>query len=242
MLRNKKGTVLVVAIVAIMIMIIIGMICLQMYANQNIIDTYDQARIRTFYTAEGAIEMMRGYINKKLAETRDPVKGDISNFLVKVTPFVTGTKKTTDWYPFIRKNPANYQVPVLVDSDNGNIDIPFDGTMYPPIYVSVTLHRLYKKSSSDSDKNRISSLLLSDITPDKFYASKADPANAYDDPDYSPAYEIVAIASTTHRTSLSSAVISTTLRYYFWTKYTNTGTVDNPCIVYEKKFVGWRKD
>jgi Tfp pilus assembly protein PilX len=68
---KKKGSILPVTVVAMLIMTIIGLICIQMFMLQNMMNTVDQARTRTFYAAEGAIEMLRGYINLNYPETNN---------------------------------------------------------------------------------------------------------------------------------------------------------------------------
>ena len=63
MIKNNKGAILVVTIVSMMILTIIGYITLQMVSNQNVMDTYDQTKIRVDYAAEGIVERARGYID-----------------------------------------------------------------------------------------------------------------------------------------------------------------------------------
>lgn len=68
---KEKGSILPVTIVAMLIMTIVGLICVQMFMLQNIMNTVDQARTRTFYAAEGATEMLRGYVNLNYPETNN---------------------------------------------------------------------------------------------------------------------------------------------------------------------------
>lgn len=63
MIRNNKGAILVVTIVSMMILTIIGYVTLQMVSNQNVMDTYNQTKIRVDYAAEGIVEKARGYID-----------------------------------------------------------------------------------------------------------------------------------------------------------------------------------
>ena len=63
MIKNNKGAILVVTIVSMMILTIIGYVTLQMVSNQNVMDTYDQTKIRVDYAAEGIVERARGYID-----------------------------------------------------------------------------------------------------------------------------------------------------------------------------------
>lgn len=71
MILKIKGSILPVTVVAMLIMTIIGFICIQMFMLQNMLNTVDQARVRTFYAAEGAIEMLRGYISLNYPETNN---------------------------------------------------------------------------------------------------------------------------------------------------------------------------
>ncbi|MBR6297649.1 MAG: hypothetical protein IKR34_00220, partial [Candidatus Gastranaerophilales bacterium] len=62
MINNNKGAILLVTVVSMMILTIIGYITLQMVTSQGVTDTYEQARIRTEYAAEGIVERAKGYI------------------------------------------------------------------------------------------------------------------------------------------------------------------------------------
>ena len=258
MLINKKGTVLVVAVTAMMIMLVIGLICLQIYTNQNILDTYDQVRMRTFYTAEGAIEMMKGYIENRTAFYLDPIKGDVMGnpadlttintnrgFLASVTPFVS-PNNMKDWEPFKDGSTHSFATPLLKEN--------FDGTMYPGVSVRVYLHRLVntdedrivnqKKinfigyttpNNPSTPKTNINSSIFRNIN-----SISSDDANS----EVYRGYEIVAISSATHKTALSNNTITTTLRYYFYTVRTSVavpGTSDF-CFSNKIQWVGWRRD
>lgn len=228
---NKKGTVLVVAITAMMIILIIGAICLQIYVNQNLLDTFDQVKARTFYSAEGAVEMMRAYIQKQTNDnltTNGDTLSDNRGFLVDVTPFKEANVMT-DWEPFKAETTSNFPKPILVDS--------FDGTMHPSVNVAVLLHRL-----TSGDKTRVKTegkINFKDGEAD-IYANT--PLATSDYGRVFRGYEIVATASAVHKTALGINTISTTLRYYFYTRRVNTGSAESPYYKNEIKWVGWRID
>lgn len=192
---NDKGTILPVTIVAMTIMMIIGVICLQMFSAQNILDTYDQAKIRTFYSAEGAIEMMRGYIDLAVNVNLDPVYGDNHS---SGRGYVNLKTSAGNWTPL--NNAAEH--PVL------STDY-FDGTMYPGIKVSAYCSRL-----TNADFSLISPEIPA-VTAASYGNYNAG-ANC--------AYKIVAIASTTHKTNLATQLIVSTVTYYFATKRTVSET------------------
>jgi len=69
MIKNKKGSILVITVISMFILTIIGFICLEMFVSQNILIATDVAKIKTFYAADGVVEMLRGYINANYPET-----------------------------------------------------------------------------------------------------------------------------------------------------------------------------
>ena len=48
-IKNNKGGILVITIVSMMILTIIGYVTLKMLSKQNVIDAYDQAKMKTDY-------------------------------------------------------------------------------------------------------------------------------------------------------------------------------------------------
>jgi hypothetical protein len=85
MIKRNNGAILLVVVISMFILTIIGFICIEMFAAQNILAMTDMAKIRTFYAADGVVEMMRGYIAKNYLETT----ADTLNLLV---PYPSG-----DW-------------------------------------------------------------------------------------------------------------------------------------------------
>lgn len=238
MLNNSKGTVLVVAVVSMMIMMIIALVCLQIYTNQGIIDTYDQIKMRTFYSAEGAVEIMRAHIDKQMelnrSEYGDHIITNSRTFLATVTPCTTkeGAIVSTDWEPFSKQ--AYYDRHVIYSDPV--LENDFDGTMYPGVKAVVYLHRLVS-----SDFNRVNTLLAVPISIDYFTSNLDHEQNIGTFPK-KKAYEIVATATANFKTTLGiNNVVSTTVRYYFKTETTLTpGTT--PLYSTTKKCVGWRID
>lgn len=188
---NDKGTILPVTIVAMTIMMIIGIICLKIFSSQNILDTYDQAKIRTTYSAEGVVEVMRGYIQYAVNVNKDPMYGDNHH---SGRGYINWKTSAGNWTPL--NNATEY--PVLAADF-------FDGTMYPGIKVSAYCSRL-----SAADFNLLSS---------EYPAVNATSYGNYNAGE-NCAYKIVAIASTTHKTNLATQLIVSTVTYYFATKRT----------------------
>ena len=258
MLTSKKGTVLVVAVTAMMIMMIIGFICFQIYTNQSILDTYDQVTKRTFYSAEGAIEMMKGYIEHKTDYYKDPIKGDVManpadltaintnrGFLVSVTPFISANNMK-DWEPFKDGSTHSFAIALLKEN--------FDGTMHPGVKARVYLHRL-RKTDEDRIVNQNKINFIGYSVPNDPSSAKVNINSkifrninnvAADDlaTEVYKGYEIVAISSATHKTALSNNTISTTLRYYFYTVRTSSPVAGTSDFNFSNKiqWVGWRRD
>ncbi len=69
MIKNQKGSILVVTVISMFVLTVIGFICLEMFVSQNILVSTDVAKIKTFYAADGVVEMLRGYINEKFIES-----------------------------------------------------------------------------------------------------------------------------------------------------------------------------
>ena len=63
MIKNNNGSILIVTVISMFILTIIGYISLEMFIAQNQLVATDVAKVRTFYAADGVVEMMRGYIN-----------------------------------------------------------------------------------------------------------------------------------------------------------------------------------
>ncbi|GEM_PF-2247215 len=64
MIKNNKGAVIIVTVVSMFILTIIGFVCIEMFIAQNMLVAADVAKIRTFYAADGVVEMLRGQINR----------------------------------------------------------------------------------------------------------------------------------------------------------------------------------
>lgn len=235
---NKKGAVLVVAITAMVIMIVIGAVCLQIYTNQSLMDSYDQIKMRTFYSAEGALEMMRGYIVRMTennltntgSERGDSMYGG-RGFLASVTKYNNKTGKPTVWEPF--KDAAG-STKLLKGS--------FDGTMYPGIAAEVSVRRLTSADKTTLINNKIR-FKPAPAAENQIYAvmsSETQDINNF------RGYEIYATAYTTHKTTMGSNVIRTTLRYYFFTERKSvtygSGSTEYKVFTNDIKWVGWRRD
>jgi len=85
MIKKNKGAILIVTVISMFILTIIGLVSLEMFVSQNALVATDVAKVRTFYAADGVVEMMRGYIIKNSSETA-------VNFLDTNVPYPSG-----DW-------------------------------------------------------------------------------------------------------------------------------------------------
>jgi len=112
-------------------MIIIGMVCLQMFTAQNILNTFDETKKRTLYAAEGMTEAFRGYVE---SETAANLKADgdswnsTDGFLYmnvsaapggKWSPFTMGTNYDTYMYPDIKASAYIEEITSFAGEDNG---------------------------------------------------------------------------------------------------------------------------
>ena len=230
MIKNNKGTILVVAITAMIIMIIIGYVCLQMYMNQSIIDTYDATKKRLFYSAEGAIEIFRGYININRSHiANDTAAGGYgylySHAIVNNSGNGSGITSSNAWTPL----------------PSGVLN-PFDATMHPSIIVTVGLRRLTVLGAAVGQNPELRKLLNAGAFGAKgntFRSAITTGGVASDD----RAYEIIARATATHNTALigrssSNNTMTLTLHYYFYTHHQGSDAAGNNQHV--PIFVGWR--
>ena len=127
MIKNNKGAILVVTIVSMMILTIIGYITLQMVSNQNVMDVYDQTKIRVDYAAEGIVERARGYIKyiieKNFRDYAEPmVVGDIGTGRGIIASAVDSS---VDQKWFLLELPEDVNPVQAGDT--------IDNTMHPPI-------------------------------------------------------------------------------------------------------------
>lgn len=224
MINNKKGTILVVAVTAMIIMILIGLVCMQLYYNQSIIDSYDATKKRTFYSAEAGVEMMKGYILRKIEENKaahssGAVTGDVSagseghkkGFLVDKMPNVGST-----WSPFA----AGKEFPALKEN--------FDATMHPAIVTSVYVKRL-----GSTDVTSLGKFYYKGV--ETSFGTVGNAANSD-----RKAYVIISEAKAAgYKTALNTGAIVTTIKYYFYTNHAGTGA--GP-FSHDPITIGWRID
>lgn len=62
MIKKDNGAILIVTVISMFILTIIGFVSLEMFISQNELVATDVAKVRTFYAADGVVEMMRGLI------------------------------------------------------------------------------------------------------------------------------------------------------------------------------------
>jgi len=245
MIKNNKGTILVVAVTAMIVMIIIGFVCLQMYMNQSILDTYDVTKKRLFYSAEGIVEILRGYINITVPDSLNDVTtpppaamGSWGGFLYAKT-----LNSTAIWNIRTDSAAGDSKLAGLKQLLDPNI---FDGTMHPGIKIT----ELYVKRIKDTSDTDIANLITTGCLynpPDgsnrlphfrdgRHNRNATDPAAIY------RSYEIVVKAEATHNTALiggsaSNNIMSLKLHYYFFTEFDGS---DPAIIRHRPRFVGWR--
>ena len=253
MIKNNKGTILVVAVTAMVIMIIIGYVCLQMYMNQGILDTYDVTKKRLFYSAEGSIEMFKAYLIKntnleKQTYENIGLPGGAKGFIFNNAKVNNSGKSDNDSF-----SAANSWNPLV----SGTL-VPFDGTMHPRINVQIGLRRLTALGVGANQNPELNSFLnsISAAPASHFYSTPApnlkerfvgpnrfrQAIGNFTGAGDRKAYEIVAKATTNHRTALSNnTAISCVIHYYFYTtpEYKTIGGVDK-IIAHNITFVGWR--
>lgn len=238
MINNNKGAILLVTIVSMMILTIIGYITLQMTASQGVADTYDQARMRVGYAAEGIVERARGYIEYIVANSTEPKSpgntryGDVgdyppgSGFVNSRVRRAFDTRSDGRWYLFdgvVDSKNHHYGVNGYYDLDH----IAFDNSMYPEIHVTV-----WCQIATETIRGITSS--GGDYSPRSF--SGSGPGNN------KQTCKIVGVASATVNASGIGVIVST-VTYYFNTEH----TVDNDEDGVEFHdtnylFVGWRKE
>lgn len=253
MIKNNKGTILVVAVTAMVIMIIIGYVCLQMYMNQGILDTYDVTKKRLFYSAEGSIEMFKGYLIRHTDNEREEYKdiglpGGAKGFIFNNAKVNNSEKSDNDSF-----SAANSWNPLA----SGTLR-PFDGTMHPRIDVQIGLRRLTALGTGANQNPDLNSFINSIIatSASHFYSTPApnlkerfvgtnrfrSAIGNFTGAGEKKAYEIIAKATTNHRTALSNnTAISCVIHYYFYTtpEHKMIDGIDK-IIAHNITFVGWR--
>ena len=216
-IKDNKGGILVITIVSMMILTIIGYVTLQMFSKQNVIDSYDQAKIRTDYCAEGIVEKARGYIDYVVAKnfvTKDNaiydglnfygnnnIFGDIAKDAFGHTGYYdiagyihAAVSQSTDqrWRLFNDPDYDHY------DHDYGYVNekLVFDNSMHPKVYASV-----YCEFADDYEDYYVNGISTHAFSP-------YDPKQTY---------KIVGIASTTLNVAGGTLIVST-VTYYFETE------------------------
>ena len=214
MVNNNKGAILLVTIVSMMILTIIGYITLQMASSQAVTDTYDQAKIRTEYAAEGMVERARGYIEYvkvKYSTVTASSKGDVGfgsgsgkGYLVSMTM----SSPHERWFLLENAEDGN-------EVKEGHV---FDSSMYPYIYAG-------------------------DIYCEHVNGSESEPLHgiAYHNSGTERTYRIVCVAYATVNSADTGMIVSTAT-YYFYTKHespTDTDGLEKHDTKYF--YLGWRR-
>ena len=240
MVKNNKGTILVIAVVAMSIMIIIGFICLRIYSNQSILDTRDVVKQRLYYSAIGSVEAMKGFLSEKIAENVQSRKGkqNSAGILIEQGDVTSGgsnegflanvTNNSTRTYePFKWVSDSNTG---LFGTDKAGVHNVFDGSMHPSIVTSVKLIRL------TTSQLPTGTLYFSPTLSNNFNGVE-NAATAQ-----RKAYVIEAKTTATFKTSLNSIEnMEFYARYYFCTIKEGSGTETDP-YKHTIHCIGWRID
>ena len=232
MINNNKGAILLVTIVSMMILTIIGYITLQMTASQGVTDTYDQARIRVGYAAEGIVERARGYIDYMRVSKSTPVPnpapasgefGDIgynpngSGILFSKVHEAPGGR----WFLFegVTDADAHYGV-------NGSVHDLFDSSIYPEIRTTV-----WCQIATETIKGIRSN--GGDYSPVNYPGPNPTHFKMQ-------TFKIVGIASATVNASGIGVIVSTVTYYFNMIHTVSSGDVK----IHEtrERFLAWRKE
>ena len=199
-IKNNKGGILVITLVSMMILTIIGYVALKMFASQNVMDAYDQAKMRTDYCAEGIVERARGYIDYVVEKNvvTDPTfhgghYGDLGEsgqgYLFTVVSQSPANPPNDHQWELFNETAASQPASIhyRVDGDYGAVDrkIPVDDS-YPKVYANV--YCTFVNSDTDGIK-------VSDFPSDQIY-------------------KLVGVASTTIDVAGGTLVVSTVTCYF----------------------------
>ena len=220
MIKNNKGAILVVTIVSMMILTIIGYITLQMVSNQNVMDTYDQTKIRVDYAAEGIVNRARGYIDyvidAKLEQNPPTGAGLIDGFVygdVGTNGYLYNMVESKGKWEMFNENTIDPDMAAYGFVDKHH---PFDNSMYPNVYA-----RVYCEFVNASTDGFTVNNTLQEQT-----------------------YRIVGIASATVKAAGGSVIVSTVACYFNTMRVdisTTIGGVNGTYIEYRRQLRGWRK-
>jgi hypothetical protein len=227
-LKNDKGAILVVTIVSMMVLTIIGYVVMQMFSMQNVLDTYDQTKIRVDLAAEGIVERARGYLTYIVKEKED--RNYKHDHLLSVNKRVGDNYGAHHEEGYLYEKVRTASKWYLLRDDELKLpqNVAFDGRMYPPVFASVYCE--FVNSSAEG---------------------VAASAGAYNG---EKTYRIVGIASSTVNVA-GGTLITSKATCYFRTYYGYTTTVIETevhtggvkevftCkdIRHDIKFLGWRK-
>lgn len=230
MILNNKGSLLPVAVASMLIIMVAGLATMKLFSMQNLVSVADQAKIRTYYAAEGVIEKTRYFIDHI----------DLTNeLLISATSGASWEDSSSPRRAWTEGSTICFKTWSSDDSTS----------MKPVVQISsATLTR-----ANDTERGSIAKLAGA-------YANYADAVNyktGEDTTGKGGTYCITATASATVSNNFASQTITTTLKYYFvsagmavYQTDPETGAiVTNPETGLEvfvstdtvRKFVCWRK-
>lgn len=235
MINNNKGAILLVTVVSMMILTIIGYITLQMVTSQGVTDTYEQARIRTEYAAEGIVERAKGYIKyiveQNMLSEGEAVGGVFGDFgyYPNASGFLFSKVREESehnehgWKIFEGVvDPINHHY-----GFNGSFDldhIAFEDSIYPVIHARVWCE-FVKNKIKGADKGNDLNIHMFSSTGDK-----------------KQTYKLVGVAYTTVNAADVGVIVST-VTYYFNTERKPDDSIDGKTkYTNDRTTIIWRKE
>jgi hypothetical protein len=231
MIKNNKGTILLITIVSMMILTIIGYITLRMVSSQGVMDTYAQTKVRVDYAAEGIVERAKGYIAYVVDKNFIP-SGTV------VTDGILGDKGDNPGYGtlFSKVQAAGgswdlFNAEIIDDdlSEYGgrvNPNDPFDD-MFPRVFASVKCEFVNILDPEAIDDG------ITDIHNFEQEVISGDPT-----PEQT--YRIVGIARATVSAADGSEIVSI-VKCYFNTERVDSDSSTNANYTNVRTIIGWRK-
>ncbi|MDD5021272.1 MAG: hypothetical protein PHR82_03925 [Endomicrobiaceae bacterium] len=175
MIKNNNGAILIVTVISMFILTIIGFISLEMFVAQNALVATDVAKVRTFYAADGIVEMMRGYINVtcpdhltiNYVDAAVPASGDWVSGSSAVNAAVASGYDTTPTFPVVFAKVEVRRAPVPPNA----LYVDFSTT------TVVQYYRIMGVSSVTVNSDVIYSTVsyyfyVSSITPDNYFRKR----------------------------------------------------------------------
>jgi hypothetical protein len=236
MIKNNKGAILVITIVSMMILTIIGYITLQMVSSQNVMDTYDQVKVRTDYAAEGIVERALGYI--AYVVIRSTVVTPVGDIYGDV-----GNNPTASGYLYSKVRSC------AVDPDSGehrwNLfnDAPTAGDLGAQDYGEIAPNAQFDDMFPNVSASVYCELVNGSENGFNLGIGEND-VHIYNSAEASPmqTFKVVGTARAMVDAADGSEIVSTAICYFNMRRETSAPNADgNREIKYKRYIIGWRK-